>query len=105
MLETQALYIFTTETEDPDATTHARMFAPTLGVAEDPATGSASGPLGCYLVRHGISDGHAILCEQGYEIGRPSSIKVHISHTQGAIETVQVSGDTVFVGKGCLFTD
>ena len=54
ILDTNCFMIFTRQTIQPNSTVHARMFAPTLGVPEDPATGSASGALGAYLVRHGI---------------------------------------------------
>src|SRR4249920_2158000 len=63
------------------ATVYSRMFAPGLGVNEDPATGSASGPLGCYLVRHKIvppARAGAIVNRQGVKMGRPSLIHVAI---------------------------
>ena len=47
-------FVFTMETEFPGSGVHSRMLAPLLGVADDAATGSASGPLGCYLVRHAV---------------------------------------------------
>jgi len=97
--EADMVYVFSLETAG-NATTHGRMFAPLYGVPEDPATGSASGPLGCYLVRHQLSDGNGILCEQGFEIGRPSVIQVRIIQKQGAISDVQVSGSTIVSGKG-----
>src|SRR5687767_2736915 len=62
------------------ATAYSRMFAPDLGVLEDPATGSASGPLGCYLVQHGLIGGDAarqIVSHQGVKMGRAS--RIHIS--------------------------
>ena len=46
VLDSSELYVFTTDTLYPDSTTHGRMFAPLFGIAEDPATGSGSGPLG-----------------------------------------------------------
>ena len=101
-LGTSALYVFTNETAN-NADTRGRMFAPLWGITEDPATGSASGPLGCYLVRHGISDGENIICEQGFEMGRPSSIQVSISHTNNIINQVLVGGEAVLLGKGTLF--
>jgi trans-2,3-dihydro-3-hydroxyanthranilate isomerase len=54
------IYLFTTEPFGDGVTAYSRMFAPGLGVAEDPATGSAGGPLGCYLVRHGLVTGNAM---------------------------------------------
>ncbi|UZR99336.1 PhzF family phenazine biosynthesis protein [Chondrinema litorale] len=101
-LGTSAFYVFTNETQS-EADTRGRMFAPLWGITEDPATGSASGPLGCYLVRHGLCNGENILCEQGFEMGRPSSIRVSISHTNHIIDQVFVGGEAVLVGKGTLF--
>ncbi len=102
-LETQALYIFTTATQSDEVDTRGRMFAPELGIVEDPATGSASGPLGCYLVRHALSDGKMINCEQGVEMGRPSKIKVQIEHENEVITKVLVGGEAVLVGEGKMF--
>ena len=99
------VYVFSTETEASDATVHARVFVPAAGVPEDPATGSASGPLGCYLVRHGLvpaGERVPIVCEQGYEIGRPSRIEVEISGDREAIHGVRVGGGCVLVGEGRL---
>ena len=62
------MFLFSTPRPDDDATVYSRMFAPGLGIAEDPATGSAGGPLGCYLVRHGVvpsAQAGAILNLQG----------------------------------------
>ena len=61
------------------ATVYSRMFAPELGVAEDPATGIASGPLGCYLVRHKVvppEKAGAMLSLQGVKMGRPSHVHI-----------------------------
>ncbi len=99
------VYLFSRETLGDDATVHARMFAPAAGVPEDPATGSASGPLGCYLMRHGLVAGGErvpIVCEQGYEIGRPSWIEVEISGDRAAINEVRVGGGCVLMGEGRL---
>ena len=97
------VYLFSQQTLGDDATVHARMFAPAAGVPEDPATGSAGGPLGCYLVRHGLAPAGervAVVCEQGYEIGRPSRMEVAISGDRGEIREVRVGGGCVLVGEG-----
>ena len=81
------------------------MFAPGLGITEDPATGGASGPLGCYLVRHGLvpCDGTAdILSEQGIEMGRPSYIKIRIEGRPDRNTAVRVGGQCHFVGEGFI---
>jgi trans-2,3-dihydro-3-hydroxyanthranilate isomerase len=88
------------------ATPECRLFAPTLGVAEDPATGSAAGPLGCYLVRHGLvagADMKRIVISQGVAMGRASRIHVAITGNPTAVTTVQVGGEAVLVGEGALF--
>jgi len=103
--EVPHLYTFTMETEQTDTDVHSRMFAPTLGVMEDPATGGASGPLGCYLVKHGLvprSDTVRLVNEQGLEMGRPSFIHIGIDQRDGVIERVLVGGQTVFLGEGTL---
>jgi trans-2,3-dihydro-3-hydroxyanthranilate isomerase len=99
-------YVFTTDRSgatDP-ATTYSRMFAPLLGVNEDPATGSASGPLGSYLVRHGLvtpEQARSILNLQGVKLGRSSWIHVSIEASE-AITRVRVGGTSVFVAEGVM---
>jgi trans-2,3-dihydro-3-hydroxyanthranilate isomerase len=81
------------------------MFAPDFGIVEDPATGGASGPLGCYLVQHGIvSDDAAkqIVSRQGVKMGRPSAIHIAIDGRPDAITDVKVGGEAVLVGRGEL---
>ncbi|MDX6369931.1 MAG: trans-2,3-dihydro-3-hydroxyanthranilate isomerase [Gaiellaceae bacterium] len=78
-----------------------RMFAPASGVAEDPATGSACGPLGIHLVRHGrIEFGDEVEVSQGAEIGRPSKLYVRVDGEGDQIERVEVSGSAVTVARG-----
>ncbi|MBI1279061.1 MAG: PhzF family phenazine biosynthesis isomerase [Anaerolineaceae bacterium] len=98
------MFVFTTETTYPTSTVHSRMFAPGMGIAEDPATGAASGPLGCYLVKYGLvkDDPAKIISEQGFEMGRPSYIHIEIRQTDGAIYFVGVGGECVYIGEGSL---
>jgi trans-2,3-dihydro-3-hydroxyanthranilate isomerase len=78
-----------------------RMFAPGHGVAEDPATGSAAGPLALHLARHGrISFGEEIEIRQGAEIGRPSVLHARVEGSADKIEHVEVGGSTVIVARG-----
>jgi trans-2,3-dihydro-3-hydroxyanthranilate isomerase len=78
-----------------------RMFAPALGVTEDPATGSAAGPLAVHLARHGrIAFGEEIELRQGAELGRPSLLRARASGSTDAIERVEVSGAAVIVASG-----
>ena len=103
--ECQRIFVFTREVEFPGSAVHARMFAPASGIPEDPATGGASGPLGCYLVRHGViaaAPRAEFTSEQGIEMGRASFIRVAIEQEGGAITAVRVGGNCCFVGEGDL---
>jgi trans-2,3-dihydro-3-hydroxyanthranilate isomerase len=99
------IMVFTTVTVEPSSTVHARMFAPSIGILEDPATGSASGALGAYLVQKGVVDVAPttdIVVEQGYEIERPSQIFVRVESDDDIIKTVKVGGQCVMVVEGTL---
>jgi trans-2,3-dihydro-3-hydroxyanthranilate isomerase len=98
----QPTYIFTRETLAPSSTVHGRLFAGSFGIAEDPATGSAVGPLGAYLVRHGLSDGRRIVVEQGNEMGRPSLLYVRVGGDRDRITGVHVGGHAVVTGGGWI---
>lgn len=78
-----------------------RMFAPALGVNEDPATGSAAGPLALHLARHGeIAFGQRIEIHQGAEIARPSVLYARVEGTSSEIDRVVVGGSAVLVAQG-----
>ena len=78
-----------------------RMFAPYHGVAEDPATGSAAGPLAVHLARHGrIAFGEEIEISQGAEIGRPSTLFARADGEGDRIDAVEVGGSAVIVARG-----
>jgi trans-2,3-dihydro-3-hydroxyanthranilate isomerase len=78
-----------------------RMFAPGDGVPEDPATGSAAGPLACHLARHGrIGFGEEIVISQGAEIARPSTLHARVDGSREQIEKVEVGGSAVVVARG-----
>ena len=78
-----------------------RMFAPSSGVAEDPATGSAAGPLALHLARHGrIGFGDEIEISQGAEVGRPSKLFARADGTAEKVERVEVGGSAVVVARG-----
>jgi len=78
-----------------------RMFAPAGGVAEDPATGSAAGPLCLHLCRHGrIAFGDEIVITQGVEIERPSKLYARVDGSAESIERVEVGGSAVVVARG-----
>lgn len=99
-----SLFVFTQETVHAASTVHSRMFAPFMGIAEDSATGSASGPLGSYLVNYGIVSAPAqIRSEQGFEMGRPSLLHIRIEQTEGEISGVWVGGESVLMGEGFFY--
>jgi trans-2,3-dihydro-3-hydroxyanthranilate isomerase len=78
-----------------------RMFAPADGIWEDPATGSAAGPLACHLARHGLVPwGQQITIAQGVEMGRPSTLLATAEGEGDRITAVRVAGDAVLVGEG-----
>jgi trans-2,3-dihydro-3-hydroxyanthranilate isomerase len=80
-----------------------RMFAPGDGVIEDPATGSAAGPLACHLARHGKTRwGDEIELHQGAEVGRPSILWAKASGSASGIEDVRVGGLVNLLGRGEL---
>lgn len=94
-----APYLFTFETADPKTSVHTRLFAPHLGIIEDPATGSAAGPLTGYLLKHGVfGDKFEIQNEQGMEIDRPSRILMKGCLADGKFE-IKIGGDCRFVGQ------
>ncbi len=104
-LGANGIMVFTTVTVEPFAAVHTRMFAPSIGILEDPATGSASGAMGAYLVHNGLVEVGPmteLIVEQGYEIARPSRILVHVESEDDAIQTVKVGGQCVMVVKGTL---
>jgi trans-2,3-dihydro-3-hydroxyanthranilate isomerase len=96
------VFVFSAEPVDPDVTAYSRMFAPGQGIAEDPATGGASGPLGSYLVKHKLAPSSGdMISLQGVAMGRPSRIHIRITCAAGDVITrVQVGGKAVRVGEG-----
>ena len=104
------LFLFTTDRTGAagpadDEAAYSRMLAPGFGIAEDPATGSASGPLGCYLHEHRLIDrarlSH-IVSLQGAKMLRPSRIHISLDTNGDAITRVRVGGRSVLVGEGTL---
>lgn len=98
-------YLFTLEPGEPAATAYSRMFAPMLGITEDPATGGACGPLGGYLLRHGLvtpEEARTVVNLQGRHMGRPSWISIEASGTPEAPGPVRVGGRSVLVATGTL---
>jgi trans-2,3-dihydro-3-hydroxyanthranilate isomerase len=107
-LEEAPTFFFTTEgPADTHAaqTVYSRMLAPSFGVSEDPATGGASGPLGCYLLHYKLVTPEAarnVLSIQGVLMKRPSRLHISIDSNDGTISRVRVGGKSVMVGRGEL---
>lgn len=94
----QGCYLFSLDPVDPSSIAHARFFNPTVGIVEDPATGSAAGPLACYLAKYGrIASEATVRIEQGSELMRPGRIEVR-SHN----DEVRIFGAAVTVAEGVL---
>ncbi len=99
------IMVFTTITVDEFSSVHTRMFAPPVGILEDPATGSASGALGAYLVQNGVVEvaiTTEIIAEQGYEVDRPSRIIIQVESDDDVIQEVKVGGEVVMVIEGTI---
>jgi PhzF family phenazine biosynthesis protein len=90
-------FVFTRATGDPDLLTWARMFAPAIGIAEDPVTGNGHGPLGAYLVRHNIVPAPggrlAFTGRQGVAIGRPGTVQVSVEDRFDGKILVSIAGN------------
>lgn len=98
-------YLYTRETIYNAASFHARMFAPEVGIPEDPATGSAAVMFaGVILTYDTPPDGtHKRIIEQGYEMGRPSEVSVSLEIKQGKLHNVRIGGSSVRVAEGKLY--
>jgi trans-2,3-dihydro-3-hydroxyanthranilate isomerase len=99
-----APFVVCGETAERGNTFHARMFAPGVGVAEDPATGSAAAAFAGYLAAHGgYRDGeHTIRIEQGYEMGRPSLMELTLKIAGGKLTGASIGGGAVVVTEGTI---
>ncbi len=96
------MYVMAHDPKLPGSKVRARMFAPGIGIDEDPATGSAATALAGYLgVRDGTQEGTLRwLIEQGFEMGRPSILRVEADKKDGEITAIRVGGSSVLVSEG-----
>ena len=101
---TREVFIFCDDPEQSTSNYRARMFAPMLGVPEDPATGSACAAFGGYLAKRDKRGDGTLrwVVEQGFEMGRPSIIEVEADKAGGRITAVRVGGNSVLVTRGEL---
>lgn len=105
-IDVHGVFLFSPEPGADKATVYSRMFAPGSGITEDPATGGASGPLGCYLVRHRVvtpEKAELMMSLQGVAMGRPSDVHISIGVEAGGIVDVRVGGQAVLAGEGTLY--
>jgi predicted PhzF superfamily epimerase YddE/YHI9 len=94
----EGCYLYSRDAAAADAVAYARFFNPTMGIAEDPATGSAAGPLAARLAAAGqIPHQATVVIEQGHALGRPSRIQVEVSGPR-----IRVGGSGLVVAEGTL---
>jgi trans-2,3-dihydro-3-hydroxyanthranilate isomerase len=100
----RAVYVFCRHGDLPATSFRARMFAPFLGVREDPATGSAAAALAGVLTAHGGlgAGAHKVIIEQGCEMGRPSTIELELKIDGAKLTAASIGGDAVIVSQGTL---
>jgi PhzF family phenazine biosynthesis protein len=106
--------LFSLETKEENSSVHSRFFAPNFGIDEDPVTGSANGPLGCYLKKYVLPAGYSIahrelsdgrfefVGEQGDEIKRIGRVKIRVQCGKKDIENVSVGGEAVTIVNATL---
>lgn len=101
---TREVFVFAMDAEHADHDVRARMFAPGIGVAEDPATGSACVALAGYLAERDARTQGTLrwIVEQGFEMGRPSILEIEADKKKGAVTSVRVGGRTVLVCDGTM---
>jgi trans-2,3-dihydro-3-hydroxyanthranilate isomerase len=99
-----AAYVYSRETASAAHQFHARMFAPSFGIGEDPATGSAAAAFAGVLMQfEPLGNGeHSFVIEQGYEMGRPSEMSLQVVIRDGALASAEIGGGAVVVSEGIL---
>ncbi|MFL0198204.1 PhzF family isomerase [Clostridium sp. WILCCON 0269] len=106
IIKCNGYYVFTVDSQDSDILVHGRMFAPAIGINEDPVTGNANGPLGAYLVHHKlINHNNSLLkfkAKQGEAIERSGIIEVEVVIENNKPVEVKISGNAVIVFKSEL---
>jgi trans-2,3-dihydro-3-hydroxyanthranilate isomerase len=97
-VDAEGCYLFALDPIDPSATAYARFFNPTAGIVEDPATGTAAGPLAAQLLARGlVADGATVIVDQGHAMGRPSRLELTVRGAE-----VRLLGRAVIVAEGTL---
>lgn len=100
------LYVFARDPERDGSDLRARMFAPAIGIVEDPATGAAATALAGYLGTREATPSGTIrwVVEQGFEMGRPSILEIEADKRDGEIVAARVGGASVLVSEGTMYT-
>ena len=102
-IKCNGFFVFTFESNEPGILTKGRMFAPAIGINEDPVTGNANGPLGAYIVKHNLvpNDGKLFRFsgKQGEAIGRPGTVEVSVDIVDGNPVKVKIGGFARIVFK------
>jgi trans-2,3-dihydro-3-hydroxyanthranilate isomerase len=98
------VFLYCGETTDPRHQFHARMYAPGMGIVEDPATGSAAAAFAGVLARFASLDDadHTLTIEQGYAMGRPSLIGLTVTLRDGKLTAASIGGDAIIVTQGTI---
>ena len=103
MINCSGYFVFTMDSAEKEILTRGRMFAPAVGVNEDPVTGNANGPLGAYLIKHGLVENNKSVFsfkgEQGHAIGRSGIVNVTVNLDDGEPKQVKIGGRAVIVFK------
>lgn len=106
IIKCNGYYVFTVSSQDSDILVHGRMFAPAIGINEDPVTGNANGPLGAYLVHHNLVRHNNSLFRfkamQGEAIKRPGIIEVEVKIENREPAEVKITGNAVIIFKSEL---
>lgn len=109
IIECNGYYVFTVNSQDSDILVHGRMFAPAIGINEDPVTGNANGPLGAYLIHHNLvrhdNSLFTFKAKQGEAIKRPGIIEVEVKIEDKEPVEVKISGNAVIIFKSELSLD
>ena len=96
-------FVFTLDSDDPGILAHGRMFAPVIGINEDPVTGNANGPLGAFLIEHKLIDQQQgkfhFKAKQGEAMGREGIIEVEVDVKNSVPVTVRIGGNAAVVFK------
>jgi PhzF family phenazine biosynthesis protein len=102
-IKCNGFFVFVLARDPSEVLSHGRMFAPAIGIAEDPVAGNANGPLGAYLVQHRLvsTDGSRLVFngQQGEAIGRLGKVGVTVEIAEGRLQLVRVGGRAVIVFK------